>query len=404
MGYILPHKFFQAQYGEALRKLIADGRHLAEIVHFGDQQVFAGASTYTCLLFLDKGGNDRFQYTSANDLLGWRTARQGIEGKIAAAAANQPEWSFVVGPGAALFERLTGMYAKLGDIAARMAQGIRTSANEVYVLELISETGKLVRARSEALGRIVTLQRELAWPFLKGRDIKRYAITPSHQIVIIPYRVVRGRSQLIPLSELRQLSPKTYDYLAENRTHLENRESGRMKGPDWYGYVYPKNVEVMSSPKILVPDIARDASFALDEAGQYAFVSGYAITLTDSLRESGKYVLGLLNSKVLDFVLKQVSTSLRGGYFRYFSQFLGRLPIRTINFDDAEDVARHHKMVALVERMLDLHKKLHAATIPADKKLYQRQIEATDREIDRLVYELYGLTEEEIAIVEGREE
>jgi hypothetical protein len=54
-----------------------------------------------------------------------------------------------------------------------------------------------------------------------------------------------------------------------------------------------------------------------------------------------------------------------------------------------------------VERMLALHKKLTAATIPADKELYQRQIEATDRQIDGLVYELYGLTEEEIGIVES---
>ena len=58
----------------------------------------------------------------------------------------------------------------------------------------------------------------------------------------------------------------------------------------------------------------------------------------------------------------------------------------------------------LVERMLALHKKLAAATIPADKDLYQRQIEATDRQIDALVYELYGLTEQEIAIVKGEAE
>jgi type II restriction/modification system DNA methylase subunit YeeA len=51
--------------------------------------------------------------------------------------------------------------------------------------------------------------------------------------------------------------------------------------------------------------------------------------------------------------------------------------------------------------MLDLHKKLAGAAIPADKELYRRQIEATDRQIDALVYELYGLTEDEIAIVEG---
>jgi hypothetical protein len=58
-------------------------------------------------------------------------------------------------------------------------------------------------------------------------------------------------------------------------------------------------------------------------------------------------------------------------------------------------------MVELVDRMLDLHKRLDAATLPNDKTQIQRQIVATDREIDKLVYELYGLTDEEIRIVEG---
>ena len=175
-----------------------------------------------------------------------------------------------------------------------------------------------------------------------------------------------------------------------------------MKGPGWYGYVYPKNIDLMKSPKILVPDIANRASFAFDEEGQYAFVSGYGITLKEDIQKSPKYVLGLLNSKVLDFYLKQVSTTMRGGFFRYFTQFIEQLPIPTIDFDDPADVARHDRMVALVQQMLDLHKKLAAASIPADKTLYQRQIDATDRQIDRLVYELYDLSPEEIAIVEGR--
>ena len=57
---------------------------------------------------------------------------------------------------------------------------------------------------------------------------------------------------------------------------------------------------------------------------------------------------------------------------------------------DPADVAWHDKMVALMERMLALHGKLATAIISADKKLYQRQIETTDRQIDGLVYELYG--------------
>jgi predicted nucleic acid-binding Zn-ribbon protein len=64
--------------------------------------------------------------------------------------------------------------------------------------------------------------------------------------------------------------------------------------------------------------------------------------------------------------------------------------------------SRHDRMVELVERMLALHKQLTAAKIEHEKTALQRQIEATDRQIDALVYELYGLTEEEIKIVEGR--
>jgi len=86
---------------------------------------------------------------------------------------------------------------------------------------------------------------------------------------------------------------------------------------------------------------------------------------------------------------------------RFFGQYLEGFPIRTINFSDPADVARHDRMVKLVERMLELHKRLASARTSADREMYQHQIEATDRQIDALVYELYGLTEEEIKIVEG---
>jgi hypothetical protein len=79
---------------------------------------------------------------------------------------------------------------------------------------------------------------------------------------------------------------------------------------------------------------------------------------------------------------------------------VGRLPIRTIDFSGPEDVARHDKMVKLVENMLDLHRRLSESKTGHEKTLLSRQIETTDRQIDALVYELYGLSEEEIAIVE----
>jgi hypothetical protein len=65
------------------------------------------------------------------------------------------------------------------------------------------------------------------------------------------------------------------------------------------------------------------------------------------------------------------------------------------------DVACHDWIVTLVEKMLDLTKRLAAAKAPHEKEVLAGMIDATDRQIDRLVYELYGLTEDEIAVVEG---
>lgn len=76
------------------------------------------------------------------------------------------------------------------------------------------------------------------------------------------------------------------------------------------------------------------------------------------------------------------------------------LPFRPIDFNDLNDKDRHNRMVELVKRMLDFQKQLAKTKEPQTKIILQRQIEATDRQIDELVYELYGLTDEEIKIVE----
>ena len=67
------------------------------------------------------------------------------------------------------------------------------------------------------------------------------------------------------------------------------------------------------------------------------------------------------------------------------------------------DQARHEKMVSLVERMLELHKQSAVVRSPLDKERVEREIESMDKGIDKLVYELYGLSEEDVKVVEGRE-
>jgi hypothetical protein len=128
--------------------------------------------------------------------------------------------------------------------------------------------------------------------------------------------------------------------------------------------------------------------------------TAYAITLKPNTSVNLRYILGILNSPLLTYFLKETGTPLRGGYFRMKTAYLNPFPIRSINFSDPNDKARHDKMVKLVEQMLTVHTRLVSARTPDDKTRLQRQIDATDQQIDQLVYELYGLTEKEIKVVE----
>jgi hypothetical protein len=147
-------------------------------------------------------------------------------------------------------------------------------------------------------------------------------------------------------------------------------------------------------PKIVVPAIVRTASYALDRTGFYSN-DKTSIIVTDDL-----YLLGVLNSKVADLVIHSISSTKQGGYFEYKPMYVEKIPIRPIDLSDPQDKARHGHIVSLVDSMLSLHKQLAKTRTDHEQTLLQRQIEATDQQIDKLVYELYGLTDEEIKIVE----
>jgi predicted type IV restriction endonuclease len=444
LGFILPHKFFNAQYGEPLRGLIAEGKHLSQIAHFGHQQVFLGATTYTCLLFLDAWNNPSFRFTKINDLGGWRQhllpatvpaetfhgavstimepeirywTKVGIsttsttvydEGEISSDGISSAAWNFSLNPSADLFERLAGMPYKLGDVA-HLFVGLQTDGDDVFILEELCKKDGLVLCKSKATGAEHWFEDEHLKPFLKGSlNIRRYTLTDVTKRLIFPYELNNGKSVLMSAASYKARFPLTWEYLELNRKRLMARNKGRM-GDEWYGYVYKKNHTRFVAPKLLVPSIATGSCFAADLEGNYYFVGsggggggGYGITLKDESRVTYLYLLGLLNSCLSSRYLQAISTPFRGGYIALNRQFIEQLPIRTIDFTSSTDKASHTRIVQLVEQMLSLHKQLPNARTGHDQTLIQRQIDATDRQIDKLVYELYGLTEEEIAVVEGK--
>ena len=209
--------------------------------------------------------------------------------------------------------------------------------------------------------------------------------------------------------ELADQYPFTWAYLQANRGLLESRERGKWKHDRWYAFGRSQNLSEMEQKKLLTPSIANQASFMLDADDFFYFVGsggggggGYGVTLKKESSLAYEYILGLMNSKLLDTYLKSYSSPFSGGYYAYNRQYIEKLPIRTINFSDKKEVGHHDRMVAMVQKMIDLHKQLSSAREKQEIEELKRDIAFTDKEIDRLVYDLYDLTDDEITIVEKK--
>lgn len=194
--------------------------------------------------------------------------------------------------------------------------------------------------------------------------------------------------------------PKAYQYLASKKKNLLARKQFK----NWYGFSAPRNLDVHNTAHILVPLLANKGLYCYLPKNKKEFClmasGGFSITIDTETGFSPKYVLGLLNSQLLFWRLRSISNIFRGGWITCTKQYVETLPIYPINFADPADKARHGQIVDLVEQMLLLHKQLAMANMNYEKTAIQRQIGATDQQIDRLVYDLYGLTNEEIKIVE----
>jgi hypothetical protein len=402
LGYILPHKFMNAKYGEPLRGLLAAERHVADVVHFGHQQVFANASTYTCLLFLGRTGRDEVGMTQVDDLLAWRLNGAAQTGCMLAERLTSADWTLSTGVAGDLLARLRAYPLKLSDITDRIFQGIKTSGDAVYIVEEFERADGRVHVRSRATGQNHWLEPDLLHPLVKGGDSRRYSLVRTNRLILFPYERQGAGSGLVAAEKLENELPLTWAYLVANRVFLEARERGRMGGPDWYAYIYPKALDVMPLPKLFTPDLAPRAAFSWDSTGECFFTGGvaggYGILASEGYEP--EYLLGLLNSRLLDWVVKQTATSMRGGWYSFEARFIRDLPIAVPTNSQGAGASPHEAIVDGVRRLLALSEQLRAARTGQEAAQLQREFDVVDTRIDRLVYDLYGLTDDEIDHVE----
>ena len=273
-------------------------------------------------------------------------------------------------------------------VDGKIYYGIKTGLNEAFVIDEATRAKLIAEDPKSA---------EVIKPFLAGRDIKKFSPPKSKNYLIFAFRGFNLEEYPAIKKHLSQykdkLTPKPKGWTGANW-------QGRKPGPyKWYEIqdtvAYHGEFE---KPKIMFPDIGTRGQFTFDNRGHYAVNTIYFIPSAD------KYLLGLMNSGLMTFVYGNSFAVYRGGYLRFFTQYVEQLPIRTIDFSNPADKAAHDRMTGMVEAMLELQgqKAAQKATASGDALIdLNARITELDASIDALVYELYGLTDEEIKIVEG---
>jgi hypothetical protein len=167
----------------------------------------------------------------------------------------------------------------------------------------------------------------------------------------------------------------------------------------WYELQQPQYnfAKFFAGPKIVFPDIATTPRFSLDEKGYSCSNTTYFIPKQDL------YLLGLLNSSLGRFYFVNTCAGLEGKhekYLRFFGQYLGGFPVRQIDPSDRSKVAIKDQIIGLVSKIMESHKQLSSVRTPHEKESVLRQINSTDGQIAQMVYQLYGLSREDIRVIE----
>jgi len=348
-GFIETQKWIQGEYGEKLRHFLIDRSAVTKLVDFGDQQVFEGASTYTVLLFLGKQSPDQFRYASVSELEGTVNQLQRLKEDDQFRDEDMyiyPEkfenldenpWVFALLEERAILDRLENN-STLAEITDEIFQGIITGADPIYILDVEEIDEDTITAYSNELDEVLTLEKEIMKPLLRGKSMEKWVISDCDQWVIFPYLTdpSTGEYSLNDKGTMSSQYPKTWEYLTRNRKRLEDR-SGVNK-ETWWQYGRPQNLDKFETEKLMTQVLASESSFSIDKDESYVFVGGgnaggYGVVLSPGVEIGYRSLLAILNSSLLEWTLQKESSQFRGGYYSYARRYIEKLPINTEGLD-----------------------------------------------------------------------
>ncbi len=431
LGFISSSTFFRTGSGEALRKFLTDRLGIETVVDFGDVQLFEGVTTYPAILTLRKGesGAETLSFLVIEEEAPKELGRAFDEGarKMPRARLGAGSWRFEEEPLALLRDKITKGRKTLGEVYGAPLYGIKTGLNEAFVIDAPTRD-RLVKADEKSA--------ELLKPFLRGEDVKRWRVEPQGLWLI---NTPKGKVDIDKYPAIR-------DWLAPFRKELENRATKQ----EWFELQHAQLAYQLRfvEKKIVYLDIANTSPFCIDESGAFIDCTAFMVEAIDA------WLCAYLNSKAVWFQWLGQTPIASGGYIRLKAQYVTLTAIPEVNSESAKRLAalgaactnaakaRFDIQSAVRRRILDLSsperaklsgklldwheldfaafraavKTAFRADIPlkerGDWEAYLKenraQIEAltkeiaqAEAEIDALVYRLFDLDEQEIALLEN---
>jgi hypothetical protein len=353
--FITSRYFLEATYAKKLRKYIAENANILELTDFIDKKIFHDANIHTIISLLKKSGNEantivrQIKDESILDLDS-ESNFKNFELKL-----DGTEWILTNKEEAKIFDKVKVTGELLGSISI-IEQGQKTGRNAVY--NISEEQAK-------------TFEKEPLRKLIKNSHINKYKVEYKNRYLIYC-------DEEFNIDDF----PKIKEYLLEHKETLSKRAEARDDKYSWYRLQRPRDENLfLAEEKIVVPYRAKFNKFAYDDQ-QYFNDGGdiRVIVLNEGKDYDIKYVIGILNSKLMNFFYSFIGRK-KGKMFEYFVEPLEKIPIA--NSENNPGIAD------LVDQIL-AHKE---ANLDADTTVLEQKI-------DTLVYKLYNLTWEEVQVVD----
>jgi len=369
LTFISSNKFLKTGYGSKLRGLLTN-YHLLQIVDFTEVHIF-DALVATCIVIVAKEKADgSVLVTSANDNIQSFTYLYEFINRscqpVLLKNLGSEIWQLSEGPRLRIKSKIETNSRRLKEIVGvHIYRGLTTGCNEAFI---IGEDTAKIFLKSDPRNR------DIIKPLLQGRNIRKW------QYIVTNSYILQTGYDL----DLRKY-PKIFMHLTRFKPKLMGRAD---QGRKWWNLRACAYYAEFEKEKIIWGLTANKWAFAYDNEGHYLPSNGYILT---SLEVPIKYLLALLNSQLLEFYFSFVGIMTAGGAFTLKYETIGELPVKEL------PLSKQELLINLVDQILAITKDEDYLANPTK----QAKVKEYERQIDQMVYELYGLTPEEIGVVEG---